>query len=86
MTTCGNYNTEFICGLLKQVDDKIALVTNKDYKNHVYNLGLKSNAINHTNLIDLSVILNKILACHSCYCDVEIEDVVSITKNLLNKC
>ena len=42
MITCGNYNDEFICDLLKQVDDKIALVTNKDYKNSIYDLGLKT--------------------------------------------
>mgnify|MGYP003331309754 CR=1 FL=1 len=86
MITCGNYNEEFICDLLKQVDNKIALVTNKDYKNSVYNLGLKSKAINHGDLIDIHNILNKILKCHSCYEDIDIEDVVSMVKNKLNKC
>jgi len=86
MITCGNYNDEFICNLLKQVDSKIALVTNKDYKNNVYNLGLKSNATEHSDLIDIHNILNKILKCNSCYEDIDIEDVVNLVKNKLNKC
>lgn len=86
MITCSNYNEEFICNLLKQVDDKIALVTNKDYKNSIYNLGMKFQATNYSDLIDISNILNKILKCHSCYTDIEIEDVISMTKDKLNKC
>lgn len=86
MITCGNYNDEFICNLLKQVDDRIALITNKDYKNNVYNLGLKFDATDHSDLIDLRNILDKILKCDSCYEDIDIEDVVSLTKNKLNKC
>ena len=86
MITCGNYNDEFICDLLKQVDNKIALVTNKDYKNSVYNLGLKSKATDYSDLIDIHNILNKILKCNSCYEDIDIEDVVTLTKNKLNKC
>ncbi len=84
--TCANYDSEFICDLLKQVDAKISLITNKDYKNNVYNLGLKFDATDHTDLIDLRNILNKILKCDSCYEDINIEDVVSLTKNKLNKC
>lgn len=84
--TCGNYNDEFICDLLKQVDDKIALVTNKDYKNSIYNLGLKAEATDYSDLMDVSNILNKILKCHSCYADIEIEDVISMAKDKLNKC
>lgn len=86
MTTCGNYNEEFICNLLSQVSNKIALITNKDYKNHIYNLGLKVDATIHGNLIDIHNILNKILKCDSCYEDFDIEDIVNLTKNLLNKC
>lgn len=86
MTTCTNYNEEFICDLLKQVNNKIALVANKDYKNSVYNLGLRFKASNYSDLIDIHNILNKILKCHSCYEDVNIEDVVHLVKNKLNKC
>ena len=86
MITCGNYNEEFICDLLKQVDDKIALVTNKDYKNSVYNLGMDFYATEYSDLIDIHNILNKILKCNSCYEDVNIEDVVSMVKNKLNRC
>lgn len=86
MITCSNYNDEFICNLLKQVDDKIALVTNKDYKNQIYDLGMKFQATNYSDLIDISNILNKILKCNSCYADIEIEDVVSMVKDKLSKC
>lgn len=86
MTTCGNYNEEFICKLLSEVDSKIALVSNKDYKNSVYNLGMKFQATNYSDLIDIRNILNKILKCHSCYEGIEIEDVVNMVKNKLNKC
>jgi len=86
MITCGNYNEEFICDLLSQVDNKIALVTTKDYKNSIYNLGMRFQATNYSDLIDIHNILNKILKCHSCYEDVDIEDVVSIVKDKLNKC
>ena len=84
--TCGNYDSEFICDLLKQVDAKISLITNKDYKNNVYNLGLKFDATDHTDLIDLRNILDKILKCNSCYEDFDISEIVSVTKNILNAC
>lgn len=84
--TCGNYNEEFICDLLKQVDNKIALVTNKDYKNSIYNLGLKHKASDYSDLIDIQNILNKILNCSSCYEGIDIEDVVSMVKSKLNNC
>ena len=83
---CGNYNEEFICDLLKQVDNKIALVTVRDYKNSAYNLGLKKYVNNYSYLIDIHNILTKILKCNTCYADVNIEDVVSMVKNKLNNC
>jgi hypothetical protein len=83
---CGNYNEQFICDLLKQVSDKIAFVTTRDYKNSAYNLGLKKYVTDYSDLLDIYQILNKILKCHSCYEDVNIEDVVSLVKNKLNKC
>jgi len=84
--TCGNYNEEFVCNLLKQVDDKIAFVTNKDYKNSIYNLGSKTRVTNYSDLIDIHNILNKILKCNSCYEGIKIEDVVSMVKSKLNRC
>lgn len=86
MITCGNYNEEFVCNLKKQVDNKIALLSNKDYKNNVYVLGFKSQVSTHTDLITISEILDKILKCSSCYCDIDIEDVISIAKNKINQC
>jgi len=84
--TCNNYDEEFITDLLKQVQNKISLITNTDYKNNIYNLGLKLDVTHHSNLLDIENILNKILKCNSCYEDFDIEDIVSLTKNLLNKC
>ena len=84
--TCNNYDEEFIADLLKQVQNKISLITNKDYKNSIYNLGLHYDVTNHSNLLDIENILNKILKCDACYEDFNIEDIVSLTKNLLNKC
>lgn len=81
-----NYDEEFICGLKKEVDDKIALVSNKDYKNNVYVLGLKSKASHHTDLIEISRILDNLLNCYTCYEDIKIEDVVTLAKNKLNQC
>lgn len=86
MLTCGNYNDEFICNLQKEVQSKIALVTNKDYKNQIYGLGLKSNLAKYEDLLDASNILDKILKCASCYSDINIEDVVSMVKSKLSKC
>jgi len=83
---CGNYDYDFICSLKKQVEDKIALVSNKDYKNNIYNLGLNSNITSYTDLIDISEILEKILKCNTCYCDLEIEDIISMVKSKLNNC
>jgi len=86
MNTDINYNEKFICGLLKEVDNKIALVSTRDYKNSVYNLGIKSKASDYTDLLDIHNILEKILKCHSCYDDIKIEDVVTLIKNKLNQC
>lgn len=81
-----NYDGVFIKQLLSQVEGKIALVSNKDYKNNVYNLGHKNTLHTHSNLIDMRNILDKILECNSCYEDFNIEDVISTAKNLINKC
>jgi hypothetical protein len=80
------YNDEFICNLLKEVEDKIAFVTNRDYKNSQYDLGILAKASDYTDLIDLSNILDRILKCNSCYSDIKIEDVVSLAKTKLNSC
>lgn len=86
MLTCGNYNEEFICDLKNQVLAKIAFVTNKDYKNQIYNLGLKGNLTKQEDLIDIYNILDKILKCASCYEGIEIADVVSMVKTKLSNC
>lgn len=86
MLTCGNYNEEFICSLQKQVLDKIAFVTNKDYKNQVYSLGLNTNLAKQEELLDIYNILDKILKCTSCYGEIEIADVVSMVKTKLSNC
>jgi hypothetical protein len=81
-----NYNEGFIDNLKKQIQAKIALVSNKDYKNQVYSLGLSSHMDKYEDLLQLYTILDKILKCASCYSDIEIEDVVSLTKSKLNLC
>lgn len=86
MLTCGNYNEEFLCNLLSQVDDKIALVSNRDYKDKIYNLGINKDASNYTDLLEYSRILNRILKCNTCYEDVDLESTVSNIKSMLNNC
>ena len=86
MVTNINYNEKFICELLKEVDNKIALVSTRDYKNSVYNLGINSKASDYSDFLDMHNILEKILKCHSCYEDIKIEDVVTLVKNKLNQC
>lgn len=81
-----NYDESFICNLIKEIDDKISLVSDRDYKNQVYDLGLSSNAYNYTNLLDIRTILDKMLKCDNCYEELCVEDVVGIAKNLLNRC
>jgi len=82
------YSEEFLCGLLKEVNDKIAHVTNRDYKNSVYNLGSHRNVGDYSDLIEMSRILDNIIKCNTCYNDedVDIEQVVSMIKNELNNC
>lgn len=83
-----NYDNEFIEDLLKQVESKIAFVSNRDYSNQIYDLGIKCKASDYTDLIELQGILDRILKCASCYSenDIKIEDVVALTKSKLNKC
>lgn len=81
-----NYNNEFITCLIKDVDNKLALVGNKDYKNNIYGLGLKMNIEKYKDLITLRNILEKVLQCSSCYKDIKIEDVVDIVKKELKNC
>ena len=81
-----NYNNDFICNLLKEVDNKIALGADKYYKNNIYVLGLKTNLDHYEELTELSEILNRILKCEDCYKDLDIKDVVNKVKNKLNKC
>lgn len=88
MIVNSKYSEEFLCGLLKEVNDKIAYVTNKDYKNSVYNLGSHRNLGDYSDLIEMSRILDNIIKCNTCYNDedVDIEQVVSMIKNELNNC
>jgi len=86
MIVTANYNNEFICNLLKQVDNKVALGADKDYKNSIYVLGLKTNLDHYEELTELSEILNRVLKCEDCYKDLDIEDIVNKVKNKLNKC
>ncbi len=79
-----NYDNEFLVCLQKEMEDKIAFISNKDYKYHVYNLGRDKKL--HTDLIDLSNILGNILKCNDCYADFNIEDIVSLAKNKINNC
>ena len=88
MIVNSKYSEEFLCGLLKEVNDKIAYVTNKDYKNSVYKLGSHRNVGDYSDLIEMSRILDNIIKCNTCYNDedVDIEQVVSMIKNELNNC
>jgi len=81
----GNYNYSFIHNLQSQVNNKIALLGDKDIKNRKYALGLKE-VSGYEDLLELSRILENILACSSCYKDINIEDVVTFTKEKLNLC
>lgn len=78
------YTEDFIENLLYQVDNKIALISNKDYKNNIYNLGLCENLQLGSELIQIREILSKILKCHSCYCPEDAENIVLLTLNKLN--
>jgi len=80
------YNEDELCGLLKEVNDKIALVSNRDYKNSIYNLGINKSIENYKDLLSMSSILDKILKCNSCYEDIDLEEVVSNIKSKLNNC
>lgn len=84
MVTCGNYNDEFICNILVEINKKIALIGDKDYKNSIYNLGLCQSLENYKKLIRIKNILEKIQKCNSCYAGINIEDIVSVAKNLIN--
>ena len=88
MIVNSKYSEEFLCGLLKEVNDKIAHVTKRDYKNSVYNLGSHRNVGDYSDLIEMSRILDNIIKCNTCYNDedVDIEQVVSMIKNELNNC
>lgn len=83
-----NYDTEFIGCLLKEVEDKIALISNKDYKNNIYNLEVIKNLGKYSDLITCKEILEKVLKCDSCFTenDIKIEDVITVVKMKLNKC
>lgn len=83
-----NYNNEFIGCLLKEVDDKISLISNKDYKTQIYNLGKSKNPASYSDLLFCHDILEKVLKCDSCFKqnDICIEDVVSVVKNKLQSC
>jgi hypothetical protein len=81
-----NYNEEFVLCLIRDVEKKLALVSNKDYKNIVYGLNLKSSIFQYKDLVHIIRILNRILECNSCYQDFEIEDIVSMVKNELRNC
>lgn len=81
-----NYNDEFITCLLKDVDSKIALVSDKDYKNQVYDLGLNVNISNYTSLLDIRNVLDKVLKCNNCYEELCIKDVISVAKTIINRC
>ena len=82
--TCGNYDNVFINNLIKQLDNKIAFIADKDYKNSIYNLGLCGSIKEYKKLLRLRNILDKILKCDSCYAGMDIENIVSIAKNLIN--
>ena len=81
-----NYNEEFVSCLIRDVEKKISLVANKDYKNAIYGLNLKTDIAKYKDLVHISRILNRILECNSCYEDFEIEDIVSMVKNELKNC
>lgn len=80
------YTEDFVEDLISEVESKIALISNKDYKNNIYNLGLCNNLDIASDLIAVRDILNKILKCNTCYCDTNIQDVITIAKNKLNAC
>lgn len=86
MSVSCHYNETFVRELINQVDDKIALITNKDYKNSVYDLGLHADVTKYSDLIEIQRILNKMLTCSECYEGYEIGDIVSMVKNKLQKC
>ena len=48
-----NYNEEFVSCLIRDVEKKLALVSNKDYKNIVYGLNLKSSIFQYKDLVML---------------------------------
>ncbi len=81
-----NYDYDFICDLKKQVDSKIAFVSNRDYKDSVYGLSLGIELDKYASLLEYSEILDKILKCHSCYKSLKIENIISQIKNTLNNC
>jgi len=82
------YNSEFVENLLKQVEDKIALLSNKDYKNAIYNLAA-SNITGYSDLLTCRDILEKVLKCHTCFVgchEPRIEDIIQIVKSKINNC
>lgn len=81
-----NYNSDFICNLLKEVDNKIAFGADKDYKNQIYVLGLNVNLMHYEDLTELSEILDRVLKCEDCYADLDIEDIINKVKNKINNC
>ena len=85
-TMSANYNNTFITGLLKDVYNAIALGAEKDYKNSAYVLGLNINLDKYDDLIELSEILERALRCEDCYSDLNIEEIINISKNKINKC
>jgi hypothetical protein len=80
------YTQDYIEHLICEVDGKISLLSNKDYKNNIYNLGLCQSLGIAKDLITIRSILYKLTKCHSCYCDSDTEDIVAITLNKLNNC
>lgn len=88
LTTNANHDDVFVASLLKRVEDTIALVSNKDYKNNIYNLAVTRDMGTYSDLLQYRDILDKILKCHSCYNDEDfkIEDIVSQVLLAINKC
>lgn len=84
--TSTNYDSEFLCNLLKQIDDKISLISDKDYKNNIYDLGLNINLSRYQSLLDLRDIIQRVIDCNACYEEFDIEDIIFVAKNIINKC
>lgn len=78
------YNKEYLRSVQDDISKKLALFTNKDLKNSVYNLGLNPNIDKYDVIWEYWEILEKITECNSCYNNQKIEDIITNIKNQLN--